>query len=94
MRKTETETITIYKPATGDYYYSVYDYSNKKKKKSKYLSRSNALVQVYGQNKLLASFDVPQNIRGNCWHVFKINEVHEIIQINEIDFVKNERDIQ
>ncbi len=88
------ETITIYKPAKGDYYYSVYDYSNKKKKRSKHLSRSNALVQVYGQNKLLASFDVPQNIRGNCWHVFQINEIHEIIQINEIDFVKNERDIQ
>jgi hypothetical protein len=88
------ETITIYKPATGDYYYSVYDYSNKKKKRSKYLSRSNASVQVYGQNKLLASFDIPQNIRGNCWHVFKINEIHEIIQVNEIDFVKNERDIQ
>ncbi|MCK4312220.1 MAG: hypothetical protein KAW88_05745 [Candidatus Cloacimonetes bacterium] len=88
------ETITIYKPAIGEYYYSVYDYSNKKKKRSKKLSRSNALVQVYGQKKLLASFEVPENLKGNSWHVFKIDESHEIISIEKLDFVKNERDIQ
>ena len=88
------ETITIYKPAIGEYYYSVYDYSNKKKKRSKHLSRSNALVQVYGKNKLLAKFEVPENLKGNCWHVFKIDENHEIIPIEKLDFVKNERDIQ
>ncbi|MBC8465900.1 hypothetical protein H8D57_02640 [bacterium] len=88
------ETITIYKPAVGNYYYSVYDYTNHSKKSSKYLSRSNATVNVYGQNKLLATFEVPEDMRGNCWHVFKINDVHEIIPINQVDFVKNERDIQ
>jgi Carboxypeptidase regulatory-like domain len=88
------ETITIYKPAVGEYYYSVYDYTNHTKKRSKYLSRSNATVNVYGQNKLLATFEVPEDMRGNCWHVFKINDVHEIIPINEVDFIKNERDIQ
>ncbi|MCF7792840.1 MAG: hypothetical protein K9N09_02650 [Candidatus Cloacimonetes bacterium] len=88
------ETITIYKPAVGEYYYSVYDYSNRKKKRSKRLSRSNAVVNVYGENKLLATFEVPENEKGNCWHVFKIDETHEIIPINTIDFVKDERDIQ
>ena len=88
------ETITIYKPAVGNYYYSVYDYTNKEKKRSKYLSRSNAEVKVYGQNKLLASFEVPVNMKGNCWHVFEINESHEIVPINVVDFVKKENDIQ
>jgi hypothetical protein len=88
------ETITIYKPAVGEYYYSVYDYSNRAKKRSKRLSRSNAVVSVYGENKLLATFEVPEDMRGNCWHVFKIDETHEIISINTIDFVKDERDIQ
>jgi len=88
------ETITIYKPAVGNYYYSVYDYSNKSKKRSKHLSRSNATVKVYGQNKLLASFEIPTEIKGNCWHVFEINESHEIVPTNIVDFVKNEKDIQ
>ncbi len=88
------ETITIYKPAIGEYYYSVYDYTNRTKKKSKSLSRSNAVVQIYGMNKLLASFEVPEDIKGNCWHVFKINEIHEIIPINNIDVVLDERSIQ
>ncbi len=88
------ETITIYKPAFGEYYYSVYDYTNRTKKRSKNLSRSNAVVQIYGMNKLLASFEVPEDIKGNCWHVFKINEIHEIIPINNIDVVLDERSIQ
>lgn len=87
------ETITIYKPAVGNYHYSVFDYSNKTKKRSKHLSYSNATVHVYGRNKLLASFEVPENIKGNCWHVFEIDETHEIIPINEVNFVKNENDI-
>ncbi|MDP8269258.1 MAG: hypothetical protein P9L97_11075 [Candidatus Tenebribacter davisii] len=89
MDKYGPETVTIYKPAVGNYRYSVHDYTNNKSKRSKKLSRSNAKVFVYGQNKLLASFDVPNNLRGNCWHVFKINEKHEIIPINKIKFVKD-----
>jgi len=89
MDKYGPETVTIYKPAIGNYTYSVHDYSNKDSKRSKKLSRSNAQVFVYGQNKLLASFEVPYNFRGNCWHVFKIDEKHAIIPINEIEFVKD-----
>ncbi|NQV18841.1 MAG: hypothetical protein HQ534_09895 [Armatimonadetes bacterium] len=88
------ETITIYKPAVGDYYYSVYDYSNKTKKRSQKLSRSNALVQVYGQNRLLATFSIPANLKGNCWHVFKIDKNHEIVPIDRVDFVAKENSIQ
>jgi len=89
MDKYGPETVTIYKPAVGNYKYSVHDYSNKKSKRSKKLSRSNAQVFVYGQNKLLASFEVPHNFRGNCWHVFEINEKHAIIPINKIKYVKD-----
>ena len=89
MDKYGPETVTIYKPAIGNYKYSVHDYSNKKSKRSKKLSRSNAQVFVYGQNKLLASFEVPHNFRGNCWHVFEINEKHAIIPINKIKYVKD-----
>ncbi len=89
MDKYGPETVTIYKPAVGNYRYSVHDYSNKKSKRSKNLSRSNAQVFVYGQNKLLASFEVPHNFRGNCWHVFEINEKHAIIPINKIKYVKD-----
>jgi len=87
------ETVTIYKPAVGSYSYSVHDYTNRDSKRSKKLSRSNSQVFVYGQNKLLASFEVPINFRGNCWNVFKINEKHEIIPINKIKFVKDAESI-
>ncbi len=89
MDKYGPETVTIYKPAVGNYKYSVHDYSNRNSKRSKKLSRSNAQVFVYGQNKLLASFEVPNNFRGNCWHVFQIDEKHAIIPINKIEFVKD-----
>ena len=89
MDKYGPETVTIYKPAVGNYRYSVHDYSNKKSKRSKNLSRSNAQIFVYGQNKLLASFEVPHNFRGNCWHVFEIDEKHAIIPINKVKYVKD-----
>ena len=93
MDKYGPETATIYKPAVGNYRYSVHDYSNRDSKRSKGLSRSNAQVFVYGKNKLLASFEVPHNFRGNCWNVFEINEKHEIIPINKIKYVKNAESI-
>ena len=89
MDKYGPETVTIYKPAVGNYRYSVHDYTNRDSKRSKKLSRTNAQVFVYGQNKLLASFEVPHNFRGNCWHVFEINEKHAIIPINKIEYVKD-----
>lgn len=87
------ETITIYKPAKGTYKYSVHDYSNRNRNNSARLSLSNALVQIYGNNKLLAIFEIPAQQRGNCWHVFEINEAQEIIPINKLTFVEDEREI-
>jgi hypothetical protein len=87
------ETITIYKPAKGTYKYSVHDYSNRNRSNSARLSLSNALVQIYGNNKLLAIFEIPAQQRGNCWHVFEINEAQEIIPINKLTFVEDEREI-
>ena len=87
------ETITIYKPAVGNYKYGVFDYSNRSKRRSKRLSRSGAHVEVYGQNKLLASFDIPRDQKGNSWQVFEINERHEIIPIQNVDYVNDEHDL-
>ncbi len=94
MDKYGPETITIYKPAIGDYYYSVHDYSNRKQKRSKKLSFSGAIVQIYGENRLMKTYQIPLDQKGNCWHVFRINERQEIISVNEIEFVKNEKNIQ
>ncbi|MBN2460549.1 MAG: carboxypeptidase regulatory-like domain-containing protein, partial [Candidatus Cloacimonetes bacterium] len=88
------ETITIYEPAKGEYYYSVHDYSNRNKKRSNRLSYSNARVQVYGENRLLAAFEVPVDQKGNCWHVFKIDQGNQIVTINTIDFIADERNIR
>jgi uncharacterized protein YfaP (DUF2135 family) len=87
------ETITIYKPAKGDYEFSVHDYSNRNKRNSKKLSYSNATVQVYGNNQLLKTFYVPVNQKGNLWRVFKIDEKHEIIPIHSVEYISNEENI-
>jgi len=42
---------------------------------------------------LLAIFEIPAQQRGNCWHVFEINEAQEIIPINKLNFVEDEREI-
>lgn len=86
------ETITIYNPANGTYRYSVFDYSNRGKKRSRGLERSNAQVKVYGENKLLMSFDVPSG-KGNCWHVFEIDESQQIIPVNTRVFVREDKKI-
>lgn len=87
------ETITIYKPAQGEYLYSVHDYSNKLLKKSKQLSRSNALVQVFGENRMLASFPVPVNQTGNCWRVFRITADQKIEAVNQVLYIEDEKNI-
>ena len=87
------ETITIYKPAQGEYQYSVHDYSNKLQKKSKQLSRSNALVQVFGENRMLGSFPVPVNQTGNCWRVFRITADQKIEAVNQVLYIEDEKNI-
>jgi len=84
------ETITIYKPAKGTYQYSVFDYSHRGGKRSRGLERSGARVEVYGEKRLIKSFNVPAG-KGDCWHVFKIDESHNIIPINAIDYVRDDK---
>ncbi len=88
------ETITIYKPAKGDYYYAVHDYSNRHSSRNRRLSASGARVQVYGDNKLMGSFEVPANKKGTVWHVFKIDQTNQIVPINTIDYVDRGEDIR
>ena len=88
------ETITIYKPAAGEYYYSVYDYTNKNKKNSSKLSYSGARVDIYGENRLLQSFEISNSEKGNCWHVFKIDRSGMIVPLNKIDYIADERNIK
>lgn len=87
------ETITIYRPAQGEYSYSVFDYSNRNKQRSKKLSRSGAKVLLYGEGRLLASYDVPAEMKGNAWHVFKIDINGKIIPVNSVEYVDNEKNI-
>jgi len=84
MRSFGPETITIYKPAKGEYRYAVYNYSGRSNSSSKELSFSNARVEVYAKNKLQASFQVPNNKSGNVWEVFKIDKNQNVIPVEQI----------
>jgi len=76
------ETITIYKPAMGEYTYAVHNYSNRYSHNSRDLSFSGARVDVYGNGMLKASFTVPYDKEGNVWEVFKITGSHQVVPIN------------
>ncbi len=78
------ETITIYKPAKGLYKYAVHNFSGRKRRNRQDLSYSNAHVDVYGNGRLQASFDVPVGQRGNVWYVFDIDEQQNIIPKNKM----------
>ncbi|PKN80505.1 MAG: hypothetical protein CVU48_01855 [Candidatus Cloacimonetes bacterium HGW-Cloacimonetes-1] len=88
------ETITIYKPAIGEYLYAVHDYSNRRNSSSKALSRSDATVQIYAENRLLKTFKVPKDHPGNMWQVFKIDKNHVINPINSVTWIQDEQKMQ
>ncbi len=88
------ETITIYSPAIGEYLYCVHDYSNRRNSSSKALSRSDATVQVYAENRLLKTFKVPKDHPGNLWQVFKIDKNHVINPINTVTWIQDERTLR
>ena len=67
------ETITIMETdLRAVYYLYVHDYTNGGRPSSQELSRSGAVVRVYGRNGLLRSFPVPENRPGVRWDVFRI----------------------
>ena len=67
------ETITVQSiDADSEYTYFVHNYSAKIDATATPLARSKATVRVYGNNRLLKTFQVPQNHNGNEWQVFKV----------------------
>jgi len=80
------ETITVKRIDNGDSYsFYVHNYSNKNKANSNKLSNSKANIKVYGDNKLLESFNIPIDTQGVYWQVFTITDG----QINKINTVSN-----
>lgn len=67
------ETITVEKiDANGEYGFFVYNYSAHEKPGSPSLSVSKATVRVYSGNRLLKSYQVPENLTDKTWNVFKV----------------------
>ncbi len=74
------ETITIYKKSAGTYNYYVHKYSSGGE-----LVTSNAVVQVYDNNGLVRTVNVPTTGSGDYWNVLKIDGgTGNITVINEI----------
>lgn len=78
------ETITIYKPARGVYHYAVHNFSGRNRSNGQELSFSHAHVDVYANNRLQASFNVPQRRYGNVWYVFDIDANMQIVPVNRM----------
>jgi len=78
------ETITSTKiDKDAVYYYLVHDYSNRNNPQSNLLSKSKATIKVFGNNQLLYVFQIPKEISGTTWSVFKIVD-GKIMPINQI----------
>lgn len=68
------ETITIREIQTESHYeFWVQDFTNRLDDNSKKLSKSKAILKIYGNNSLLYQISVPEEGRGNKWHVFTID---------------------
>ncbi len=82
------ETVTIHKKYSNEiYYYSVHDYTNRKKGSSNELSSiSNAKVYVYASQVEgpIMKFHVPTGKTGNKWDVFYIDKKGKIVTVNQI----------
>jgi len=66
------ETTTIMQQFQGVYTYSVFDYSNRGATASEALATSGAKVEVYRDDQLIRTFNVPAGI-GVLWTVFEMN---------------------
>lgn len=67
------ETITVARiDANGSYTFFVHNFSGEKNPSGTPLSASKATVRVYGSNRLIKTFQVPTNLKGLVWHVFKV----------------------
>jgi hypothetical protein len=78
------ETITVKDiDEKAEYNYFVKDYSNKDSKNSKALSKSNAMVKIYGEGKLLNIWQLSEKQKGNAWMVFSIQN-GKLVPTNEV----------
>ena len=74
------ETITLTQTFSGEYNYSVYNYSG-----TPSITESQARVDVYNNSGLIRSFNIPSEGEGRYWNVMSINgDTGEITSINEI----------
>lgn len=83
------ETTTIYNSESVDGIYSFYvhNYSNRDSNSSTVLSNSDAKVQVYVDNNLIYTFNIPENNEGTAWHVFDYDSANDtIIPVNEFSY--------
>lgn len=79
------ETATIIDTKSDEKYeYYVFNYTNKDKPESEFLSNSGAQVRVFINNDLVKTFKIEQNQKGITWHVFDIINGTEIVEQNTI----------
>ena len=78
------ETITVdLKKQDGMIHYYVHDYSTYSSAYSMALASSGAIIQVYSDNSLIATYNVPTTQAGTVWHVFDYDpSTGRIIPIN------------
>jgi hypothetical protein len=79
------ETITVREISPNAVYeYYVHDYTHRSSPKTKDLSKkSNAVVKVYGEGKLLHKVRIPQDRIGNTWKVLEIRD-RKILLVNKM----------
>ncbi len=78
------ETITMRNvDEKATYTYFVRNFSDRRSPNSKTLSKSNATVRVYGDNRMMNSWSVPADQNGTTWMVFTI-EGGKIKEVNEV----------
>jgi hypothetical protein len=82
------ETTTILQQIPGVYRFLVHDYVNRFSTNSTALSGSGAVVRVYREQGLVASFPVPTGQGGTLWTVFEMDG-DQIVPKNELGYASN-----
>ncbi|OFY16554.1 MAG: hypothetical protein A2X11_12655 [Bacteroidetes bacterium GWE2_42_24] len=79
------ETITVKNiDEQASYTYFIKNYSDKNSPRSKDLSKSKAVVRVYGNNQLMHNWQITPDQRGTSWKVFVISN-GRIQPVNEVN---------
>jgi uncharacterized protein YfaP (DUF2135 family) len=78
------ETTTIFEQINGEYTLSVHDYTNRDSSNSTALADSGAVIEVFRDTELVATYNVPDQA-GTHWTVFKLNE-SAITPVNTMEY--------